>query len=289
LLLTFGCKKADMSGGDYVIKIDNQRISEKDLKKEFEALPDMARSFFAGPDGAEKFADELVKKEVLYIEATKRGYDKKEDFQKKLEEFKKITLINQLLEEEMKKITQPTDQELKEYYEKHKGEFMVNNQIRLSQIVVKDQEKAKEVFERLQKGEDFAKVAKELSLDKNSAKSGGDLGYFKKGELNKELDNIAFRLKKDEVSHPIPLKDGIHFIKVTDAKGTVQDFDKVKHFLVQKVFSEKQRTAFEKILEDTKKKYKIELNKDALKKVALFQSPEQQGSNMQDKKQETKK
>lgn len=288
-LMFFSCKKADMAGSDYVVKIDNQRISEKDLQKEFETLPDMAKQFFSGPDGAEKFAEELIKKEVLYIEALKRGYDKKEDFQKKVEEFKKLNLINQLLEEEMKKVTEPTDAELKDYYEKHKNEFMISNQVRLSQIVVKDEAKAREVFERLQKGEDFAKVAKELSIDKNSAKSGGDLGFFKKGELNKELDNIAFRLKKDEISNPIPLKDGIHFIKVTDAKGTIQEFEKVKPFISQKAFSDKQRMTFEKILEDTKKKYKIEINKDAIKKVSLVQMPKQQQMpNKQDKKQEGK-
>ncbi|MCX8069264.1 MAG: peptidyl-prolyl cis-trans isomerase [Thermodesulfovibrionales bacterium] len=291
-LLFISCKKADMAGGDYVVKIDNQRITEKDLQKEFETLPDMAKQFFSGPDGAEKFADELVKKEVLYIEAVKRGYDKKEDFQKKVEEFKKLNLINQLLEEEMKKITQPTDADLKDYYEKHKNEFMISNQVRLSQIVVKDEAKAREVFERLQKGEDFAKVAKEMSVDKNSAKSGGDLGYFKRGELNKELDNIAFRLKKDEISNPIPLKDGIHFIKVTDTKGTIQEFEKVKPFISQKTFAEKQRTTFEKIIDDTKKKYKIEINKEALKKVSLVpKAPQQQQQvpDKKDKKEEGKK
>jgi peptidyl-prolyl cis-trans isomerase C len=273
-VLLFACKKADLAG-EYVVKIDNQRLTEKDLKREFDTLPDMAKQFFLGPEGAEKFADEIVKKEVLYLEALKRGYNNKEDFIKKVEEFKKITLINQLLEEEMKKISQPTEAEMKEYYEKHKDEFTTNTQIRLSQIVVKDEQAAMKVFERLQKGEDFAKVASELSIDKNSAKSGGDIGNFKRGELNKDLENIAFRLKKGEISNPIPLKDGIHFIKITDAKGTVQEFEKVKPFIVQKAMADKQRTTFEKLLDDTKKKYKIEINKEALKKASLTGQPNQ--------------
>ncbi len=288
-LLIFGCKKADL-GGDYVVKIDNQRISEKDLKKEFDTLPDMAKQFFAGPEGAEKFAEELIKKEVLYLEALKKGYDKKEDFARKMEEFKKINLINQFLEEEMKKLSQITDAELKEYYEKHKDEFMTSTQVRLSQIVVKDEQGARKVFESLQRGEDFAKVAAAMSIDKNSAKSGGDIGTFKKGELNKDLENIAFRLKKGEVSNPIPLKDGIHFIKVTDAKGTVQEFDKVKAFIGQKAMADKQRTTFEKLLEDTKKKYKIEINKEALKKASLFGTPQvQQPSDSKEPDQEKAK
>ncbi|MCX8026869.1 MAG: peptidyl-prolyl cis-trans isomerase [Thermodesulfovibrionales bacterium] len=268
-LLVFACKKADMSS-DYVVKIDNQRLTEKDLKKEFETLPDMAKQFFTGSDGPERFADELVKREILYLEAQHRGLDKKEDFIKKVEEFKKITLINQLLEEEMKKVGKPTDEELKEYYEKHKDEFTTPNQVRLSQIVVKDEQSARKVMERLQKGDEFSKVAQEMSTDKNTAKSGGDMGVFKKGDLNKDLENIAFRMKKGEISNPIPLKDGIHFLKVTDTKGTVAEFDKVKGFITQKATVEKQRTVFDKLIEDMKKKYKIEINKDALAKVNLF-------------------
>ncbi|MFQ3573907.1 MAG: peptidyl-prolyl cis-trans isomerase [Thermodesulfovibrionales bacterium] len=273
MALVFACKKADVSG-DYVVKIDNQRLTEKDLKKEFDTLPDMAKQFFMSPDGPERFADELVKREILYLEAQKRGLDKKEDFTKKLEEFKKITLINQLLEEEMKKISKPTDEELREYYDKHKEEFMTPTHVRLSQIVVKDQQSARKVIEQLQKGEDFAKIAREISVDKNTAKGGGDMGLFKKGDLNKELEDIAFRMKKGDVSNPIPLKDGIHFIKVTDTKGTVADFDKVKGFIGQRAMVEKQKAVFEKLIEDMKKKYKIEMNKAALAKVNLFGQPQ---------------
>ncbi len=277
-LIIFACQKADM-GGEYVVKIDNRKITEKDLKREFDTIPDMAKQFFAGPEGTEKFAEEIVKKEVLYLEALKRGYDKKEDFIKRLEEYKKVSLINQLLEDEMKKLSQPSEAELKEYYEKHKDDFTTNTQVRLSQIVVKDEQAAMKVFERLQKGEDFAKVAADLSIDKNSAKSGGDIGTFKRGDLNKELENIAFRLKKGEISNPIPLKDGIHFIKVTDAKGTVQELEKVRPFIIQKATADKQRNAFEKLLEDTKKKYKIEINKEALKKASLIGQPQQPSSD----------
>lgn len=287
LIVTTGCKKADL-GGDYVVKIDNKRITEKDLKMEFETLPDMAKHFFSGPEGVERFTDEVVKKEVLYLEALKRGYDKKEDFARKVEEFKKLTLINQLLEEEMKKISKVTDEELRAYYEKHKDEFTTNTQVRLSQIVVKDEQSAKKVIESLQKGEDFAKIASNMSIDKNSAKSGGDLGFFKKGELNKELEGIAFSLKKGEISNPIPLRDGIHFIKVTDAKGTVQDFEKVKPMIMQRATVEKQRTTFEKIIEDAKKGRKIEINKEALKKVSFFDTPKASPQN-QSKPQETPK
>jgi len=267
--LLLSCTKGGGQKGDYVAKIGDTTITTVDVQKEMESLPPMAKDFFQGPEGISRFVDELVKKELLYLEAKKRGLDKSDDFQRKVEDFKKFTLINQLLEKEIESASKVTDKEIKDYYDAHKDDFMVNNQVRISHIIVKTEEDAKKVLERLQKGEDFAKIASEVSLDKASAKTGGDLGYFKKGEMNPQLENIAFRLKKGQISQPMPSKGGIDIIKVTDTKGTIAEFDKVKGIVSQKLSAEKQREAFDKFIENLRKSYKIELNKEAIAKLTL--------------------
>src|SRR5208283_439442 len=267
--LLLSCTKGGGQKGDYVAKIGDTTITTVDVQKEMESLPPMAKDFFQGPEGISRFVDELVKKELLYLEAKKRGLDKSDDFQRKVEDFKKFTLINQLLEKEIESASKVTDKEIKDYYDAHKDDFMVNNQVRISHIIVKTEEDAKKVLERLQKGEDFAKIASEVSLDKASAKTGGDLGYFKKGEMNPELENVAFRLKKGQISQPMPSKGGIDIIKVTDTKGTIAEFDKVKGIVSQKLSAEKQREAFDKFIENLRKSYKIELNKEAIAKLTL--------------------
>jgi peptidyl-prolyl cis-trans isomerase C len=263
------CAKESEQKGGYVLKIDGNVYTHEDVQAEMSALPEMAKEFFHGPEGTARFVDELVKKELLYIEAKNKGLDKNKDFQKKVEEFKKITLINQILEKEMESAAKVTDKDIKDYYDKHKEDFMVNTQVRLSHIVVKTDDDAKKVYERLKKGEDFAKVASEVSLDKASAKAGGDIGNFKRGEMKPELEDVAFRLKKSEISMPIKLKDGIHIIKVTDAKGPMLEFDKVKGLIGQRMAAEKQRESFDKFIENLKKKHKIDINKDALAKITF--------------------
>lgn len=267
------CAKEGGKKGGYVLKIDSNVYTQEDVQAEMSTLPEMAKEFFQGPEGTARFVDELVKKELLYIEAKNRGLDKNKDFQKRVEEFKKITLINQILEKEMESAAKITDKDIKDYYDKHKEDFVVNTQVRLSHIVVKTDEDAKKVYERLKKGEDFANVASDASLDKVSAKAGGDIGNFKRGEMKSELEEIAFRLKKGEVSMPIKLKDGIHIIKVTDAKGSVLEFDKVKGLIGQRMAAEKQRESFDKLIEDLKKKHKIEINNDALAKITFSPAP----------------
>ncbi len=268
VLFLASCAKEGGKTGEYVAKIDGDIITAADVKKEMAGLPDMAKNFFQGPEGTSKFVDELVKRELLYLEAKKKGMDKNEEFQRKIEDFKKITLINQLLEKEIEAWSKVSDDDAKKYYDTHKDEFIVPNQIRVSQILVKTEEDAKKAYDRIRSGEDFAKVAADMSIDKSSAKSGGDLGSFKRGEMAKELEDVAFRTKKGEVSVPIVMKDGIHILKVTDVKGTTADFDKAKSAIIQRLTSKKQKEGFDSYIDGLKKNYKIEINKDALAKLA---------------------
>lgn len=269
LAMLVACSKGPEKKGDVVAKVDSQVITTKDIEQEINALPEFAKEFFKGQEGMNRLVDELVKKELLYVEAKKRGLDKDEDFQRKFEELKKNALITRLLEKEIKAIPQVTDKEVKEYYDGHKDEFVQANALRLSQIVVKSEGDAQKVYERLQKGEAFTKIAAEVSIDKQSAKSGGDIGFFKRGEMNQDLEKVAFRLKKNQISMPVPLKDGVHILVVTDIKGTALDFDKVKGSIGQQLMAKKQQDGLEQFIEGLKKNYKVEVNKDNFAKINL--------------------
>ena len=273
LAFLVSCSQGGEKKGDVVVKIDSDVITTKDVEQEINALPEFAKEFFKGQDGIARLVDELVKKELLYVEAKKRGLDKDEDFQRKFEEIKKNALVTRLLEKEIKALPQVTDKEIRDYYDSHKDEFVQATALRLSQIVTKTEDDAKKVYERLQKGEPFNKLAAEVSIDKASAKSGGDLGFFKKGEMNQDLEKVAFRLKKNQISMPVPLKDGIHILVVTDIKGTAFDFDKVKDGVGQQLMQKKQQDGLEKFIEGLKKNYKVEINKDNFSKINLGPAP----------------
>ena len=280
LVFAVSCSKGGSSKGDYALKINGTPYSKEEVKAEMDSLPEMAKQYFQGPEGMAKFIDELSKKEMLYLEAKKRGLDQSKAFQRKVEEFKKITLINSLLEKEMSSVAKPTDKDVRDFYDKHKDDFMIYNQVKVSQIVVKTEDDLNKVRDKLQAGEDFAKVASEMSIDKATAKSGGNLGTFRKGQLAPQLEEAVFRLRKGDVSMPVTMKDGIHILKMTDAKGTIVDFDKVKGLIAQRVAAEKQRDAFDKFIDSLKKNYKIEVNKDALAQLSAGPAagPEQQAT-----------
>ena len=281
LIFIVSCSKGGGVTGSYVLKVDGTTLSKDDVQAELNSLPDMAKQFFAGPEGTARFVDELSKKEMLYLEAKKRGLDKNKEFEKRVEDFKKINLINQLLEKEIEATTKVTEKDAQDYYNSHKDEFMMRNEVRLGQILLKNEDDAKKAYERIRKGEDFAKVAAAMSIDKKSAKAGGFMGSFKKGELAPEIEQMVFRLKDGEVSTPVKLKDGYHIFRVIDIKGPVVKFEQVKDMVIHRLTGEKQKAAFDKFIDNLKKNYKVDINKAELAKVTAVQPPAPAGGPMQ--------
>lgn len=270
LLFAFvACAKKEEKKGPYLAKVGSARITQTDLERELKNLPDFAQKIFEDKGGKEKFLDELIKKELLYQEALKKGLDKNAEYLRKVEDFKKITLIGQLLEKEIESKAKVSDQDVKDYYEKHKEDFASVSQIRASHILVKTEEEAKKVLGRLKKGEDFAKIAKKSSIDPGSAKNGGDLGFFSSGQMVPEFEAAAAKLKVGEISEPVKTQFGYHIIKVTDKKlGKPVEFEKVKNLISQHLSAEKQKEVFDSYIEELKKTYKVEINKEAVSKLA---------------------
>ncbi|MBI5115092.1 SurA N-terminal domain-containing protein [Candidatus Poribacteria bacterium] len=120
--------------------------------------------------------------------------------------------------------------ELSRYYEQHKQEYAEPAQAKLSFVEIKktanpmDYEEmrkhAQSVLEKARAGEDFAKLAETYSDDKASARKGGDLGFFGKGRMVKEFENVAFSLKPGEISDLVQTPFGYHIIKLEETKGS---------------------------------------------------------------------
>lgn len=114
-----------------------------------------------------------------------------------------------------------TDEEIKAYYEENKDNFL---EAEARHILVETEDEAKKVIERIEAGEDFAELAKELSKDPGSAENGGSLGYFPKGMMVPEFEDFVFSAQVGELSEPIQTDYGFHIIEVTGIKDKMEDF-----------------------------------------------------------------
>ncbi len=122
-----------------------------------------------------------------------------------------------------------TPQEVKDYYYSHRESYRFPDEIRARHILIQAdprnpeafaqaRKEAESILENIKAGSKFAALARKYSQDPGSAEAGGDLGYFKKGEMAKPFEEVAFSLKKGEVSELVHTPYGYHIIKVEDIK-----------------------------------------------------------------------
>ena len=134
-----------------------------------------------------------------------------------------------------------TDEEVKEFFEANKGKFEANQQRRASHILfayqpgIDFEEKAKirdlaqtTLNEIKKTPKIFENKVKELSQDIESAKQGGDLGFFSRTDMVKSFADAAFDLKVGDLSEIVETEFGLHIIKLTEIKGEQVSFDKIK-------------------------------------------------------------
>jgi len=126
------------------------------------------------------------------------------------------------------------------------------------------EDKAKAVVARLNKGEDFEKLANELTEDPSGKANGGDLGYFTKEQMVPEFANVAFSLDKGKISPPVKTQFGWHVIKTEDKRTKPKPtFDEVKPQIEQFVARKAQADLVSKLRADAKivKNYTVEAPK----------------------------
>ncbi|MFW6147452.1 MAG: SurA N-terminal domain-containing protein [Thermodesulfobacteriota bacterium] len=122
------------------------------------------------------------------------------------------------------------EEEIADYYEYNPERFKEQRQVKARHILFKVppgaskqteaeiKDKALEISKRARQGEDFSELAKKYSQDTSNASQGGDLGYFKKGQMTEPFEDLAFSLEKEELGGPVRTQFGWHLVKVEDIK-----------------------------------------------------------------------
>lgn len=202
--------------------------------------------------------ESLISRELLYQESQKRGIDVGEsavdeqlsklkkrfpseaEFNRALgqmnlseaavkSQIRRGMAIQRLIDEQFAGEVNISEKESKAYYDSHPSLFKQPEEVRASHILIKVDPQADEsqrtkarqeiekIQERLKKGEDFAALARKHSECPSSVK-GGDLNYFRRGQMVKPFEDTAFALETSEVSGIVETRFGYHLIKVTDKK-----------------------------------------------------------------------
>lgn len=251
----------------------------KALKKEaLERLIDRELLYQGAVKNGTKVEESLVDEQLSKI---KKGFPSADKFKNMLKgiklteselrsQLKKNLAIQQFIDKKFSRNTTVSDKEIKAYYDSNPGAFKQPGQVKASHILIKvasgaskkekaaARKKIEAIKKRLDKGEDFADLAKKVSEGPSSVK-GGDLGYFRRGQMVKPFEEVAFVLKPGEVSDIVETDFGFHIIKSVDKKsGGTTAYGEVKDRLSRYMKQQKVREKVTAVIRELKTKAKVE-------------------------------
>jgi len=152
-------------------------------------------------------------------------------------------IIQKLLREQVYSRVGVTEEEIRAYYEGHLADFHQPEEVRAAQIVVGTAEQARSIEQQIRSGKDFGEMAQTYSLSPD-AKRGGDLGYFPRGQMPRQFDQVVFKLKVNQVSGVVRSDYGFHLFKLLARRPARQKtLPEVKGQIEQKLASEKREQA----------------------------------------------
>ncbi|NTU42392.1 MAG: hypothetical protein HGA78_04945 [Nitrospirales bacterium] len=205
--------------------------------------------------------------------ARAKGMDKLPDIKEEIS-----IIVNEFLAQEyvkrevMDKVT-VSDEEVRAYYDNNLNNFKLAEMVKVKHILIsldknalegakkKARGTAEEALKRIKAGEEFEKVAAEMSDDYKSSAKGGDLGFVAKGKMVPEFENAAFGLKPGEVSDIVETPYGFQIIKVEERQeARTEDFEKITKNIKEKLLSDAKKVAFEKFFQEALQGQGIEIN-----------------------------
>jgi peptidyl-prolyl cis-trans isomerase C len=268
LSLSFSsCQKTGEKGlGEKdLVRINDMSISMVEFHQMLEKQPLEGKMKLLSEKGTRDFLENyVIPREVLYQEAQKRGLDKDKEILTKIEDTRRVILIEALLEEVLRGKVEVSEQEIQRYYKENQALFTEPQEIKIRHIVVNSEPALKEVATKLSKGENFEKLASTYNVG-NFKEDGGNLGYIRRGQLAPpfaQFEEAAFSLKKrGEISEVVNTPYGYHIIRLEDMRGTAlrplnQVKERIRFFLQPK----KKQDAYLEYVKEAKSKAKILIN-----------------------------
>ena len=246
-----GCGKGGGEGksqGPAVLTVNDKTYTtadvERELGQEFRRVPPEMQQYLASKEGQKQFLERLVRRELLLQAAEKQKMGERPEVAEQVTTLRRDLMVRALLQEEVGAKVKVEDKEVQEYFAAHPEEFS-GDQIRVRHILVRTEEQAKDVLERVKK-EPFEEVAKQVSLDTATAGKGGDLDFLRREQMFPDFAKAAFALKPGEVGDVVRTPFGYHIIKMVDRKkGQPSTFEQVKEQLRRRMTEERQNQRYQ--------------------------------------------
>lgn len=240
-----------------LVTIAGREITEKDLEAIISRYPQDKRAYFDSEMGRNQLLEQLVSFELMNKLGTEMELDKTDEYKSALEQMERDLLTQMTINKVLSDVT-VTDADAEIFYNEHEEEFKTQETVSAKHILVDSEEKAKEIKEKISKGEmSFEEAAGQFSTCP-SGQQGGDLGEFGRGMMVPEFEEAAFTLELNTVSEPVKTQFGYHLVK-TESKNeaTVAKFEDVKEQIIGNLMQQAQQSKYAQLMKELEAKYEV--------------------------------
>jgi len=208
----------------------DMRLAEAEIGSELGSLPDVTKR--------RVLVEFLIENQLFADAAEGQNLASGAAFNERLQYWRRRALRDAYFDTTVRNAIKDAD--AKKHYDSLVGTAAPEEEVRARHILVESKDKARDLFEKLAHGSDFAQLAKEHSKDPGSKDQGGELGYFTRGQMVPQFEEAAFKLKKGEVGEPFQSQFGWHIVRVDERRQrSAPPFEAVKDRVVADMIHKK--------------------------------------------------
>lgn len=238
--------------------VNGAEITENDVNMTINKFPEDRQSYLSTNEGKSQLLQQIISFELMYNYAIDNGLQMEPQYLDQLEAIKKEMLTQTAITRVLSGIS-VTEEDAKKYYDENSAQFLQNENVNASHILVATEEEAKDVKAKLAEGMAFEEAATQYSSCP-SKENGGNLGNFSKGMMVPEFENVAFDLPVGVISEPVKTQFGYHIIKVLSKQpASPMSFEEVKESIMQQLRQQKESEKYVSFTKDLEKKYPVEI------------------------------
>ena len=258
-------------------EFDKQVVTLEELEQEISELPEWKQKNYKDQEGREEYLTLMAESRMLLQVANEKGLNKDPEIVKQTREYRDQLVVKELVKREVDDKVNVTDALVSKYYEDHRDEYVDPEKVSVTEITLEDEEKAKEIMEKVKGGADFAELAKELSDKAESVgpgqRSEGKVTFSEDSYSSaREFVETAFGLEAGDISNiivqPIGEKTYYMIVRLDERIPSRQkELSEVESRIRRAVEKDEKKKIMDKWLEAIKTEKKFQLYPDRLPEI----------------------
>jgi peptidyl-prolyl cis-trans isomerase C len=260
---------------EVLAKISGDPIRAREIEELRERVPAHQRSQYEGARGTLRLLNQLVDRDLLVKAAVDAGLEKDPEVAKQMEEIRRSLLLQYYQKKLVDALPKPSDEDIRKYFDEHPEEFEIPARVNASWIKCATKADAEKARRRIiVKGEDFGTVAREVSIDRASARDGGLLGYFNPTGYIRSVGpdtafaRKAFELEAGDIGEVFQYQDGWAFIKIHEkTTERAEPFERAQDRIRGRLTPGFTEELLQQELARLRSKYKVEIMLDVDKEL----------------------